>query len=70
MVEAPQSGNQVEPVELEDSKDEVEHVNNRRPKLGRSFVWDHLTIGCAIYRPNQPIVLAEPIFGNHKETVG
>lgn len=42
MVEAPQSGNQVEPVELEDSKDEVDHVNNRRPKPGRSFVWDHL----------------------------
>ncbi|CAN6712760.1 unnamed protein product [Malus baccata var. baccata] len=99
--QAPQSENQIEPLELEDSDEEVEHVNNKRPKPGRSFVWDHMvrtkkvvdgkanfdlisilicqvmimlaslqTTGCAIYQPNQPIILAEPIFGNRKKTVG
>ncbi|CAN6729105.1 unnamed protein product [Malus baccata var. baccata] len=28
------------------------------------------TTGCAIYQPNQPIILAEPIFDNRKKTVG
>ncbi|CAN6706984.1 unnamed protein product [Malus baccata var. baccata] len=49
--QAPQSENQNEPLELEDSEEEVE------------------TTGCAIYQSNQPIILAKPIFGNHKKTV-
>ncbi|XP_068305080.1 uncharacterized protein [Pyrus communis] len=40
--QAPHSENQIKPLELEDSEEEVEHVNNKRPKLGRSFVWDHM----------------------------
>ncbi|RXH77821.1 hypothetical protein DVH24_039792 [Malus domestica] len=50
--QTPQSKNQIEPLELEDSEEEVE------------------TTGCAIYQPNQPIILAEPIFGNRKKAVG
>ena len=50
--QAPQFENQIEPLELEDSEEEVE------------------TTGCAIYQPNQPIILAEPIIGNRKKTVG
>ncbi|CAN6704867.1 unnamed protein product [Malus baccata var. baccata] len=107
--QASQSKNQIEPLELEDTEEEVEHVNNKRPKPGHSFVWDHMvrtkkvvdgkakfiaicyickahilahpnkngtsssylqTTGCAIYQPNQPIILAESIFGNRKKMVG
>ncbi|KAB2601389.1 S25-RNase [Pyrus ussuriensis x Pyrus communis] len=49
--QAPQFENHIEPLELEDSEEEVE------------------TTSCAIYQPNQPIILAKPIFGNRKKAV-